>query len=180
MQISPEQGQFFRFLIRALGVRRALEVGTFTGYSALAVAMELPEDGHLDCCDVSEEFTKVALEFWGEAGVANKTTLYIGPGVETLDRFLAQGRAGTYDFAFVDADKVSYPAYFEKCVQLLRPGGVACFDNTLWGGKVIEGASGDEATLAIRDLNAIVGDSKAVLSALVPVGDGLTLCWKRP
>lgn len=180
MQIAPEQGQFFRFLVRSLGVRRALEVGTFTGYSSLAVAMELPEDGHLDCCDVSEEFTKVAVEYWSEAGISDKATLYIGPGLETLDRFISQGRSGSYDFAFVDADKQSYLGYFERCMQLLRPGGVVCFDNTLWSGHVCEDDVNDEETSAIRELNQALGTNVEILSCLVPIGDGLTLCWKRP
>lgn len=176
MQIAPEQGQFFRVLVRSLGVRRALEVGTFTGYSALAVALELPEDGTIDCCDVSEEFTAMARQFWDEAGVGHKVRLHIGPGAETLAR-LPQG---AYDFAFIDADKAGYPAYFELCLRLLRPGGVACFDNTLWSGKVAEPAEQDEDTQAIRELNRIAATDPRVLSCLVPIGDGLTLCWLRP
>lgn len=179
MQIAPEQGQFFRFLVRSLGIKRALEVGTFTGYSALAFALELPDDGHIDCCDLSAEFTGVAVQFWTDAKVADKATLYIGPGLDTLDRFLAQGRAGSYDFAFIDADKAGYPDYFERCLKLVRPGGVFCFDNTLWDGKVADPTMDGEDVVAIRKVNAMAQECEQVLSCLVPIGDGLTLCWKR-
>lgn len=179
MQIAPEQGQLFRFLVRALGVRKALEVGTFTGYSALALAMELPEDGTLDCCDVSEEFTGVAREFWEEAGVAGKIRLHIGDGAATLGRLLEEGAAGTYDFAFVDADKQGYPTYFEQCLALLRPGGVVGFDNTLWGGKVADPDAADPETEAIRALNRLAFSHPGVTACLLPVGDGLTLAWKH-
>lgn len=180
MQIAPEQGQFFRFLVRALGVRRALEVGTFTGYSSLAIAMELPPDGRLDCLDVSDEFTSVARRYWREAGVEGRIALHLGPGLDTLDSFLASGAEGTYDFAFVDADKPNYLGYYERALRLVRPGGVVCFDNTLWSGRVVDPAATDESTAALRELGATVGADPRVLAALVPIGDGLTMAWKRP
>jgi caffeoyl-CoA O-methyltransferase len=179
MQIAPEQGQFFRFLVRAMGVRRALEIGTFTGYSALAIAMELPEDGHLDCLDVSEEFTALARRAWVEAGVAAKITLRLGPGLDTLDRMIASGAIGDYDFVFVDADKEGYPAYYERAMRLLRSGGIACFDNTLWSGAIADPEVVDPETLALRELNRIAFEDPAVLACLVPIGDGLTMVWKR-
>lgn len=177
MQISPEQGQFFRFLVRALGVRRALEVGTFTGYSALAVAMELPPDGRIDCCDVSEEFTAMAREFWDEAGVSDRVRLHLGPGSATLERLLLEGGPGQYDFAFVDADKTGYPGYFRQCAELVRPGGVVCFDNTLWSGRVAEPGDHDEDTRAILELNEMAAAHPRAVSCLLPVGDGLTMVW---
>jgi predicted O-methyltransferase YrrM len=177
MQIAPEQAQFFRFLVRALGVRRALEVGTFTGYSALAVAMELPPDGSLDCCDVSEEFTAMARRYWEEAGVADRIRLHIGPGAETLGRLLREGGPGQYDFAFIDADKTGYPGYFRQCLELVRPGGVVCFDNTLWSGRVAAPGPYDGETAAILELNDMVVSCPGAVSCLLPVGDGLTMAW---
>lgn len=179
MQIAPEQGQFFAFLVRALGVKRALEVGTFTGYSALAVALALPEDGTLDCCDVSEEFTAVARDVWDKAGVSAKIALHLGDARQTLDRFLAEGRGGTYDFAFVDADKLGYPRYFEQLLALLRPGGVMAFDNTLWSGRIADPEARDEETEAIRRLNRSVMEHPDLTGCLVPVADGVTLAIKH-
>ena len=175
MQISPDQGQFMALLIRLMGARAYLEIGTFTGYSALAAAMALPEDGRVVACDISDEFASVGKPFWDEAGVAPKIDLRIGPALDTLDGLVADGEAGAFDFAFIDADKVNYAAYLERCRTLIRPGGLIAVDNVLWGGAVIDPAKADEDTEAIRALNlALRGDDRFELS-LVPIGDGLTL-----
>ena len=152
MQISPEQGAFMALLVRLLGARRAVEVGTFTGYSALVVAEALPEDGRLVACDVSEEWTAIGRPFWERAGVAHKIDLRLRPAVETLDALLADGQSGAFDFAFIDADKANYDAYYERCLRLLRPGGVVGIDNVLWGGRVADAAVTDQDTAAIRAL----------------------------
>jgi len=179
MQISPEQGQFMAWLVRLTGARRCLEVGVFTGYSSLAVALALPADGTLVACDISEEWTRVAREYWRRAGVAERIDLRLAPALETLDGLLAEGRGG-FDFAFVDADKEHYPDYYERCLALVRPGGVIAFDNTLWSGSVADPDRDDEATRAIRRLNALAhGDPRVDLS-LLPIGDGLTLLRRRP
>lgn len=179
MQISPEQGQFMAFLVKALGVRKALEVGVFTGYSSLTVAQALPEDGRIIACDVSEEFTSVARRYWQEAGVASRIELRLGPAVETLERLLAEGHAGTFDFAFIDADKSNYDAYYEAALKLVRPGGVIGIDNTLWHGQVVDPTATDADTEAIRHLNAKVASDSRVDACLVPIGDGLTLARVR-
>jgi predicted O-methyltransferase YrrM len=179
MQISAEQGQFMQLLIQMLGAKKVVEVGTFTGYSALAVAQALPDDGILHACDVSEEFTSVARRYWQEAGVANKITLHLGPATETLERFLAEGHAGTFDFAFIDADKSNYDLYYEAILQLLRPGGVLGVDNTLWSGKVADESVQDADTVALRALNAKIHGDARVNAAVLPIGDGLTLARKR-
>ena len=156
-----------------------MEVGTFTGYSALAVALALPEDGRLVACDVSEEWTAIGRRYWEEAGVAHKIDLRLAPALETLDRLLAEGHAGTFDFVFIDADKEGYDAYYERALVLLRTGGLIALDNTLWEGKVLDAAVTDPDTEAIRALNTkLTGDERVTLS-LVPVGDGLTLARKR-
>jgi predicted O-methyltransferase YrrM len=178
MQISPEQGQFMQLLVKLLGARRTLEVGTYTGYSALSVALALPPYGHLLACDVSAEYTAVGLPFWRRAGVADRIELVLGPGLATLDGRLAAGQEGTYDFAFIDADKASYDGYFERCLALLRPGGLIAIDNVLWSGRVAHPAV-DPDTAAIQRLNAkLLGDDRVDLS-MVPIGDGLTLARKR-
>jgi predicted O-methyltransferase YrrM len=178
MQISPEQGQFMALLVRLCGVRRAVEIGTFTGYSALSVALALPEDGKLIACDISEEFTAIGRPFWQRAGVAGKIDLRIGPAMATLDKLLSAGSAGEVDFIFIDADKGAYDEYYERCLQLIRQGGLIAFDNTLWGGKVAHAAADDD-TRAIQALNRkLHGDERIDLS-LVPIGDGLTLARKR-
>lgn len=179
MQIGPEQGQFMALLAELLAVRNALEVGTFTGYSALWVALALPEDGRLVACDVSEEWTSVGRRYWAEAGVAHKIDLRLAPAVETLDALLAEGRAGAFDFAFIDADKEGYEAYYERVLELLRPGGLVALDNTLWEGKVVDPSVQDVDTEAIRALNAKLADDLRVTLSLVPIGDGLTLARKR-
>ena len=179
MQIGPDQAQFMALLVELLGARYALEVGTFTGYSALAVALALPEDGRLVACDVSEEWTAIGRRYWKEAGVARKIDLRLAPAIETLDGLLAEGRAGTFDFAFIDADKEGYDAYYERALELIRTGGLIALDNTLWEGKVLDAAVTDPDTSAIRALNRkLTGDERVTLS-LVPVGDGLTLARKR-
>jgi caffeoyl-CoA O-methyltransferase len=179
MQIAPEQGQFMGLLARLIGARKCLEVGVFTGYSALAVALALPFDGRLVACDVSEEYTAIARRYWREAGVAQLIRLQLGPAIESLDRLLADGEDGTFDFAFIDADKPNYAGYFERALQLLRPGGLIAIDNVLWDGKVADPAVRDPDTDAIRALNeALLVDERIDLS-LLPIGDGVTLARKR-
>ena len=179
MQIGPEQGQFMTLLVELIGARNALEVGTFTGYSALAVALGLPDDGCLVACDVSEEWTAIGRRYWEEAGVAHKIDLRLAPALETLDGLLAEGRAGTFDFAFIDAEKEAYDVYYERALELIRSGGLVALDNTLWEGKVVDPGVADVDTEAIRAINAkLVGDERVTLS-LLPVGDGLTLARKR-
>ncbi|MBV8659905.1 MAG: class I SAM-dependent methyltransferase [Burkholderiales bacterium] len=178
MQISPEQGQFMALLVKLLGARRCIEIGVFTGYSALSVALALPEDGYVLACDISEEFTHVGRPFWEAAGVAHKVDLRIAPALETLDAQIAAGAAGSYDFAFIDADKTGYAAYVERCLTLLRPGGLIAIDNVLWSGAVAHPADSAD-TAALQALNsALVKDERVDLSML-PLGDGVTLLRKR-
>ena len=153
MQIAPEQGAFLTLLVELVGARRCIEIGTFTGYSSIAIALALPQDGQLVCCDVSEEWTSVARRYWDEAGVADKIDLRIAPAAETLDQLLADGDDDAFDFAFVDADKVGYDAYYERLLRLVRPGGLIALDNTLWGGEVLDEGTDDESTRAIQALN---------------------------
>jgi predicted O-methyltransferase YrrM len=179
MQIAPEQGQFMALLARLVGARRALEVGVFTGYSALAVALALPPDGQVIALDVSEEFTAVARRYWREAGVGHKVDLRLGPAIETLDGLLAAGQAGTFDLAFIDADKPGYDGYYERALALVRPGGLILLDNMLRGGDVADPGMSDPGLEAIRALNRkLHGDARIDLS-LLPVADGLTLARKR-
>ena len=154
MQIAPEQGAFLALLVELIGARRCIEVGTFTGYSSTAVALALPEDGQIVCCDVSEEWTSLARKYWAEAGVTGKVDLRIAPATETLDQLVAGGQEATYDFAFVDADKAGYDAYYERLLRLVRPGGLIVFDNMLWGGDVLDTDPSDEDTKALQALNA--------------------------
>jgi len=178
MQISPEQGQFMALLVKLLGVRRAIEIGVFTGYSALTVALALPDEGRLLACDISDEYTRVGRPYWADAGVAHKIELRLAPAIETLDAQLAAGAAGQFDFAFIDADKAGYDAYYERCLQLLRTGGLIAIDNTLWSGAVARPAK-DADTAALQRLNTkLHGDPRIDLS-LLPIGDGLTLARKR-
>jgi len=179
MQIGPEQGCLMAFLARLTGARRALEIGTFTGYSALAVALALPEDGLLVACDVSEEWTAVARRYWEEAGVAGRIDLRLAPALETLDALLADGEDGSFDFAFIDADKESYHDYYERTLRLLRPGGLAIVDNTLWSGRVADPSVHDASTETIRAFNARLEADDRVDLAMLPVGDGVTLARKR-
>ncbi len=178
MQISPEQAQFMSFLIRLMGVNKALEIGTFTGYSALTIARALPTDGQLVACDVSTEWTSIAQRYWKEAGVAEKIDLKIAPALNTLDTMIANGESGSYGFAFIDADKSNYVTYYEKCLELLYPGGVVGVDNTLWGGSVADLNKNDEDTAAIRELNKTLFEDERVDSTLIPIGDGLHLARK--
>ena len=179
MQISPEQGQFMALLVELVGARRVLEVGTFTGYSALAVALAMPPDGRIVTCDVDEDMTAVARRYWAEARVADRIDLRLGPAVDTLDALIADGGAGSFDFAFVDADKVNYGAYYERGLALLRQGGLMLIDNVLWSGAVADPQKQDDDTRAIRALNAKLRDDQRVTLSLLPVSDGLTLARKR-
>jgi len=176
MQIAPEQGAFMTLLTRLVGAKSAVEVGTFTGYSALCIARGLPADGHLLCCDVSEEWTSVGRPYWDQAGVADRIELRIAPAVETLR---ALPREETIDLAFVDADKGNYPAYYEELLARLRPNGVILIDNVLWGGNVVEDDPKDENRVAIRAFNDAVAQDERVDTVMLPLGDGLTLLRKR-
>ena len=180
MQICPEQGQLMRMLAGLTGARRAIEVGVFTGYSALCVALALPEDGELVACDVSEEWTAIARRYWAEAGVASKIRLHLAPALETLDALIGEGRGGEFDIAFIDADKTGYDAYYERCLALLRPGGLVLVDNVLWGGAVAEDDDQSEDTVAIRAFNAKLGGDPRIELCMLPVGDGLTIARKLP
>lgn len=179
MQISPEQGNLMALLIELLGVRLAVEIGTFTGYSALRSALALPRDGRLICCDLSEDYTRIGQPFWREAGVADRIDLRIGPALETLDALIPEDGAGTVDFVFIDADKANYDAYYEKALALLRPGGVVAIDNVLWSGAVVDPEDDSADTEAIRSLNSKIHGDERVNMALLPIGDGLTLARKH-
>jgi predicted O-methyltransferase YrrM len=179
MQISPEQGQFMGMLIRLLGAKLTLEVGVFTGYSSTSVALALPEDGRIVACDVSVEYTSVARRCWREAGVERKIDLRLAPAVETLDALLKDGKAGAFDFAFIDADKDNYDRYYERALKLLRPGGLIAIDNVLWHGKVMDDSIQDADTRAIRALNEKLHRDERVWLSLLTIGDGLTLACKR-
>jgi caffeoyl-CoA O-methyltransferase len=178
MQIGPEQAAFMQILVRAMGARRCIEVGTFTGYSALAVALALPRNGRIVCCDVSEEWTAVARRYWKKARVEKKILLRLAPALQTLDALLVKQR-GRFDFAFIDADKGNYGNYYERCLKLLRKGGLIAIDNTLWSGRVARPQSRDETTLALKTFNARLRRDRRVEIALLPLGDGLTLALKR-
>ena len=179
MQIAPEQGAFMQLLVRLIGARRCLEVGTFTGYSSLAVALALPADGRLTTCDVSAEFTAIAERHWREAGVAGRIELKLAPALDTLAALVAAGAAGSFDFAFIDGDKANYPRYAELAIQLLRAGGLLAVDNVLWDGKVADAAVRDADTAGIRALNAMLKSDPRVEVSLVPIADGLYLALKR-
>ena len=178
MQIGADQGQFMALLVKLLGARRTIEIGTFTGYSALAVALALPDDGRVLACDISAEYTRIARPFWQQAGVEHKIELMLAPALQTLDARLAAGEAGGYDFAFVDADKANYDAYYERCLALVRAGGLITFDNMLWGGAVARPAK-DADTAALQALNEKLQHDERIDHALLTVGDGLTLARKR-
>jgi predicted O-methyltransferase YrrM len=180
MQVSPEQGQLMGLLVRLIGAKKCLEVGVFTGYSSLVVALNLPDDGRLIACDVSEEFTSIARKYWQQAGVNDKIDLHIAPALETLDLLLADGEAGTFDFAFIDADKNNYAAYYDRCFQLVRQGGLILVDNVLWYGRVADPAMNeDKRTQAIKALNQQIYHDDRVQISLVPIGDGLTIARKK-
>ena len=178
-QIAAEQGQFMALLIHLIGAKRTLEVGVFTGYSSTAVALALPDDGKIVACDMNKEWTSVARGFWREAGVEHKIDLHLAPAVETLDELLAQGQRGTFDFAFIDADKENYDGYYERALQLVRAGGLIAIDNVLWHGAVIDPERNDADTLAIRAFNEKLHADNRVWLSLIPIGDGLTLACKR-
>ena len=178
-QIPPEQGQLMQLLVKMIGARRTIEVGVFTGYSSLAVALALPPDGAVVACDVSEEYTNIARRYWQEAGVSGKIDLRIGPASETLAKMIADGEGGEFDFAFIDADKSGYPGYYEQCVQLLRKGGVIALDNMLQSGKVIEDPRPDGDSEVLHNLNLFILRDERVDALLLPFSDGLTLAVKR-
>ncbi len=179
MQISPEQGQFMALLAELIGTRRAIEVGTFTGYSTLAVASVLPEGGTLIACDVNAEWTDIGRRYWAKAGLQDRIDLRLAPALQTLDALIQDGRGGTFDFAFIDADKQNYDGYYERCLALVRQGGLVLVDNALWNGDVADPDKQDDETSAIRALNDKVNRDPRVTSSLVPIGDGVLLTRKR-
>ncbi len=179
MQIAPEQGQLMALLVRLMGARKTLEVGVFTGYSTLVVALALPPDGKVVACDISAEYTAIAQRYWQAAGVADRIELHIAPALESLDRFLAEGQANTFDFVFIDADKSNYDGYYERALQLVRVGGLIAIDNVLWGGNVADPTVQDSRTQKIRALNQKIHQDPRVDMSLVPIADGLTLAIKR-
>jgi len=179
MQISPEQGQFMALLVELLGATKTLEIGVFTGYSSLCVALALPPNGKIVACDVSEEYTAVARSYWEAAGVAHKIDLRVAPALETLDELLAAGQAETFDFSFIDADKGNYEGYYERSLQLVRPGGLIAVDNVLWSGRVADSQNQDSSTKTIRAFNEKLHHDERVTLSLVPIADGLTLARKR-
>ena len=179
MQVSPEQGQFMQLLVKALGIRRAIEVGVFTGYSSLSVALAMPDDGRIIACDISEEWTAIAQRYWKEAGVAHKIELRIAPALETLDTMIENQLDDHFDFAFIDADKTAYKDYYERALTLIRPGGLIAIDNTLWNGSVVDEQNQTDDTRAIRDFNRHVHGDQRVEICMLPIGDGLTLALKR-
>ena len=179
MQISAEQGALMTLLVELMGVERAIEIGTFTGYSALCIGRALPEDGELVCCDVDEEWTSIARDYWAKEGLDDRIRLELRPALETLEALIDDGHRGDFDFAFVDADKQNYVDYYEGCMDLVRPGGLLAFDNVLWSGSVVDPEDDDSSTKAIRRLNDTVADDDRVTPSLVPIGDGLLLARKR-
>ncbi len=179
MQTGADQVQFLQLLVRLVGARRCIEVGVFTGYSALGVALALPDDGQIVACDVSEEYTAIARRYWERAGVADKIDLHLAPATQTLDRLIASGEEGRFDFAYIDADKSSYDAYYERCLTLLRPNGIIAIDNVLWSGEVVQESTQDPDTMALRALNKKIGGDERVDASLLPIGDGLMVVRKR-
>ncbi|MBC7945604.1 MAG: class I SAM-dependent methyltransferase [Burkholderiales bacterium] len=178
MQIAPEQGQFMALIARLMGARRCIEVGVYTGYSSLCIALALPADGNIIACDNSEEWTAIAKRYWQQGGVRDKIELRLAPAIETLDELLAEGKAGTFDLAFIDADKGNYWAYYQRCFELLRPGGLIAIDNTLWSGRVADAADHEHETEVIRSFNQRLYQDQRVELSLVPIGDGVTLALK--
>ncbi len=179
MQIGPDQGQVMAFLVRLIGARRALEIGTFTGYSALSVAAALPEDGQLIACDVSDEYTSIGRPFWDKAGVAARIDLRLGPALATLDALLSHGEAGAFDFAFIDADKPNYDGYYERCLKLVRKRGLIAIDNVLWSGDVADPKKTSADTKTLRALNRKIQADSRVEMCMLAIGDGLTLVSPR-
>lgn len=179
MQIAPEQGQFMALLLKTLGARKVLELGVFTGYSSLCMALALPDDGRLVACDISDEYTRVARRYWQEAGVAHKIDLRLAPALQTLDELLRNGETGTYDFMFIDAEKSEYIDYYERGLKLLRSGGMITVDNVLWSGRVADPGENSRDTVSIRRFNEhLHGDTRVHISML-PLADGLTLALKK-
>ena len=179
MQTGADQVQFLQLLVRLIGARRCIEVGVFTGYSALGVALALPDDGRIVACDVSEEYTAIARRYWERAGVAGKIDLYLAPAAQTLDELIQGGESERFDFAYVDADKTGYDAYYERCLMLLRRNGVIAIDNVLWSGDVVQTDTTDPDTRALRELNGKIGRDERVDASLLPIGDGLMVVRKR-
>ncbi|MEO1404074.1 MAG: class I SAM-dependent methyltransferase [Cyanobacteria bacterium J06635_1] len=179
MQISPEQGQLMALLVQLMGAKKTLELGVFTGYSALAVALALPDDGQVIACDVSADYTAIAQRYWQMAGVAHKIDLRLGPALETLDQLMVEGHVESFDFVFIDADKRSYDSYYEKSLQLVRPGGLITIDNVLWSGRVADPTVQDNRTQRIRALNEKIYQDTRVSLSLLPIADGLTLAVKK-
>jgi caffeoyl-CoA O-methyltransferase len=179
MQIGPDQGQFMALLVKLMGAKRCLEIGVFTGYSSLSVALALPPDGKIIACDVSEEWTAIARRYWEKAAVAQKIDLRLGPALATLDALRSQDGDGSFDFAFIDADKGNYLAYYERCLQLLRRGGLIAVDNTLWSGDVANPDNQKSDTVSLRRFNEALHRDERIDLAMLPVGDGLTLALKR-
>jgi predicted O-methyltransferase YrrM len=180
MQVAPEQGQFLALLAQVVRAKRTLEVGVFTGYSSLAIAQVLPEDGQIIACDVNRQWTDIARRYWREAGVDQKIDLRLAPAVQTLDQLIADGHAGSFDFAFIDADKSNYDAYYERALALVRPAALIAIDNVLWHGKPIDPTMQDPDTQAIRAFNMKLQQDQRISLSLVPIGDGITLAFKRP
>jgi caffeoyl-CoA O-methyltransferase len=178
MQISPEQGQFLSLLVQLMGVRRALEIGTFTGYSSICIASALPENGTLVCCDSSPEWTDIARKYWALAGLESRIDFRLQPALDSLQELLDAGEAGSFDFVFIDADKQNYEQYYEQALELLRPGGLIAVDNTLWSGNVADPENNEPGTRAIRRFNQRIQQDTRVIRSLVPIGDGLTLVLK--
>lgn len=179
MQIAPEQGAFMAMIARLMNAKHYIEVGTFTGYSALSLGLALPDDGHVDALDISEEFMTIARGYWSEAGLSRKITGHVAPAVATLDRFLSEGAQNKYDFAFIDADKTGYDAYYERMLKLVRPGGLIAIDNVLWSGHVVDANDTSPDTVALRALNAKIKNDKRVDTVLMPFADGIFMCRKR-
>jgi len=179
MQSPPEHAQFLALLVQLMDARRTLEIGVFTGYSSLAIALALPNDGRILACDVSEEYTSIARRYWKEAGVDHMIDLHLKPALETLQDLIAQRQHSRFDFAFIDADKANYESYYEYALELIRPGGLIAIDNVLWHGRVIDPEMNDPDTVTIRALNKKLLDDSRINLSMVPISDGLTLCYKR-
>ncbi|MBW4654991.1 MAG: class I SAM-dependent methyltransferase [Kaiparowitsia implicata GSE-PSE-MK54-09C] len=179
MQVTPDEGQFLSLLVQLMGARKTLEVGVFTGYSSLAVALALPADGQVIACDVSEEYTAIARRYWQQAGVAHKIDLRLAPALDTLDALIDEGHSSSFDLAFIDADKGNYLNYYERSLQLVRPGGLIVADNVLWSGSVIDAADQSDSTNAIRRFNKVLHQDTRITLCMVPMSDGLTLAIRR-
>ena len=179
MQIGPAQGQFMAMLAKLVNVKRYLEIGVFTGYSSLVMAAAMPEDGRVVACDVSEEYTSIAREYWKEAGVEHKIDLRLAPALETLDGLIAGGQGGSFDIAFIDADKENIPAYFERCLRLVRKNGLIMIDNVLWSGRILEENPESNDTRVLKEFNQRVFDDGRVEALMLPIADGLTMARVR-